>query len=522
MYNGIIIMKEYSFQQYLFIHLNYKAWVSFYLLMNEGETMSIKFRLLLSYIALLLVPVILTLAFGVFAGYYYIGDFHKKYPVIDRLHTIKEILLERDTLFSDMKKAALASPNKLEEEDFLRNFEERLQTFNSGIIVRKNNQIIYNSSLIHHLVSTEDLPAFGEYRYEYPISPKDMGRQLSLSQHDFYFEDGSEGSVFLITNNEPVGRNLKTLMHTLTIIMTIILIITNGILTYLVAGSIVKPLEKLKDSANRIKEGDLDFEINMDTKDEIGELSHAFEEMRKRLKKSIDLQHQYEENRKELFANISHDLKTPITTIKGYIEGIKDGVADTPDKMNKYINTIYAKTVDVDRLIDDLFLFSKLDLSKQPLHLSTLDLVQYLTDLLEEMKFDLEEKNISINFHNKIGRPALTKVDVMQLKRVIVNVIENAIKYMNKPQGRIDIYLDKIGNQVLVEIKDNGQGIPEDILPYIFERFYRGDPSRNTSTGGSGLGLAIAKKIIEEHDGTMWAESVEGMGTSIFFTFHLL
>lgn len=485
---------------------------------ESEETMSIKFRLLLSYIALLLVPIILTAIVGYFAGSYYIGAVHEAYPGFDKIHDVKQGVARQYAFFSNIKQVALTSPEKFQDEEYLRKVEEKLAGFNSGLIVRKNDEIIYAVPALLEIVKKYNLPQFGEYEHEAPILSKDIETGLILNQHDFYFEDGSQGSIFLVTNMEPIWRSFKELVNTIVITIVVILMITNGTLTYLVAGSIVKPLGKLKDSANRIKEGNLDFEINIKSKDEIGELSHAFEEMRKRLKGSLDLQLQYEENRKELFTNISHDLKTPITTIKGYVEGIRDGVADTPDKIDKYINTIYAKTVDVDRLIDDLFLFSKLDLSRLPLHLSTIDISKYLRDLIEELRFDLEKKNVAIKYNSNIQRSISAMVDLMQLKRVIVNVVENSVKYMDKPEGIIEIILEKDEEQVVVEIKDNGQGIPKSMLPYIFDRFYRGDPSRNTTTGGSGLGLAIAKKIVEEHGGRMWVESVEGAGTSIFFT----
>ncbi|MCC5911814.1 MAG: HAMP domain-containing histidine kinase [Clostridiaceae bacterium] len=479
--------------------------------------MSIKFRLLLSYIALLLVPIMLTIIVGIFAGIYYIEDFHRTYPSTSKMNTLRP-LIEREALLIEIKQLSLKSPELFMNDDTLRQLDDRLQAFNSGVIIRKEDEIIYTSPVFHDVDILKDLPEFAAYAQEMSIAEEDENRRLKMNQHDFYFSDRSEGSIFLVTNIQPIRRAFQELVNTLTIAIVIILIATNGTLTYLVAGSIIKPLSKLKDSANKIKEGDLDFQIKVNRKDEIGELSHAFEEMRKRLKKSIDTQLQYEDNRKELLSNISHDLKTPITTIKGYVEGIRDGVADTPEKMEKYIDTIYKKTEDVDKLMDDLFLFSKLDLNKLPLHLTIIDISKYFIDLIEELRFDLEKKNVIIKYHCVIREPMVLTVDVIQLKRVVVNIIENAVKYMDKPYGTIDITLQKYEDCIQVQIKDNGQGISKEAVSFIFDRFYRADPSRNTSTGGSGLGLAIAKKIIEEHDGTMWAESEEGVGTSIFFT----
>jgi signal transduction histidine kinase len=278
------------------------------------------------------------------------------------------------------------------------------------------------------------------------------------------------------------------------------------------------PLKALKRAAEQIKEGNLEYVVKSDSKDEIGELFVAFEQMRGKLKHSVDLQLQYEENRKELISNISHDLKTPVTSIKGYVEGILDGVADTPDKLDKYIKTIYAKATDMDRLIDELFLFSKLDLHNLPFHFEKVDLVSFLEDCTEELYFDMNEKGISLALDTAKDASFMVAADREKLKRVILNVLENAVKYMDQPQGIISIQLTEQEDWVLVQIKDNGQGIPAEALPHIFERFYRADPSRNSTTGGSGLGLAIVKQIIEGHGGEIRAASEVGVGTSIYFT----
>lgn len=185
--------------------------------------------------------------------------------------------------------------------------------------------------------------------------------------------------------------------------------------------------------------------------------------------------------------------------------------------MEKYINTIYNKAVDIDRLIDELFLYSKLDLNRLPLNLTPISLGKYLDDIIEELRFDLEKQQLLIDYIHP-EESVEVMADGKQLKRVMVNIIENAVKYMDKPNGRVMVRLDVEGDEVIVAVKDNGMGIPEDALPFIFDRFYRTDPSRNKQTGGSGLGLAIAKRIIEEHGGQMKAESVLGEGTTIYFT----
>jgi signal transduction histidine kinase len=294
--------------------------------------------------------------------------------------------------------------------------------------------------------------------------------------------------------------------------------LTNGILTYLVSRSIIKPLGTLKHAAEEIKEGNLEHAVNLKRKDEIGQLGAAFEEMRRRLNESIRLQLQYEENRKELLSNISHDLKTPITGIKACIEGIQDGIADTELKRDKYMGMIAKKTEEMDRLIDELFLYSKLDLKQVSFYLEPLDITAYLRDCVEELRLDLRMEGVTITFANASGRVIPVMADRKNLHRIIMNIMDNSLKYMNKTDKEIQIELFDDEEEATVKIADNGSGIESEALPHIFDRFYREDPSRNTATGGSGLGLAIVKQIMEGHGGKVWAESKIGEGTSIYFT----
>lgn len=480
--------------------------------------MSIRFKLILSYIAMLIIPIILTILVGAVSLLFYFGEpdegINRKYGI----GLIRSSVMERDNIFSDIKGKILKSPEKFQDEDYLKTLEEKLTKASSGIIIRRDDKIIYSSKGFEGFNQGKSLPEFGSYIQDMVLPNGEEKRGFVLSQHDFYFKDSSNGSVFLITNLNPIKSAYIKTRITLSIFIVIILVLTNGLLTYIVARSIVNPLERLKSSANRIKEGDLDFKVKADTKDEIGELCSTFEEMRARLKESLETQLQYEKNRRELVSNISHDLKTPITAIKGYVEGIRDGVADNPEKLKRYIDTIHSKTEDVDRLINELFLYSKLDLNKFPFNYSIINIKSYLLDLTDEIRFDLREKNIELNYKEDIEGNIVVSADSQQLKRVFMNIVDNGVKYMDKEHGAIDIFARDKGDIIEVEIRDNGQGIPDKSLEFIFDRFYRADESRNTLIGGSGLGLSIARKIIEEHGGTMWAESEEGTGTSIFFT----
>ena len=235
------------------------------------------------------------------------------------------------------------------------------------------------------------------------------------------------------------------------------------------------------------------------------------------MKESAEEKVQQEKQNRELISNISHDLKTPITAIKGYVEGIMDGVADTPEKMDKYIRTVYNKANDMDRLINELTIYSGINSNRIPYNFHRINVADYFKDCVEEVGLDLDSKNFELNYSNLVEPDAVVIADPEQMKRVINNIIGNSVKYMDKSHGVIDIrILDEI-DSIRVEIEDNGKGIAAKDLPNIFERFYRTDSSRNSSKGGSGIGLSIVKKIVEDHGGYIWATSKEGEGTCMHF-----
>lgn len=188
--------------------------------------------------------------------------------------------------------------------------------------------------------------------------------------------------LFVVFNGNPEGEDLKVFVQFRFIAITLILILTNGLLTYFMSRSIIKPISKLSTAAKKISEGDLEYSVQSDKKDELGDLANTFEQMRLKLREADREQKQYEQNRQELIASISHDLKTPLTSIKGYVKGIQDGVANTPEKLDRYMDTIYRTANDMDGLIDELFLYSKLDLKRETFQFEQVDLYAFLLILL--------------------------------------------------------------------------------------------------------------------------------------------
>ena len=320
-----------------------------------------------------------------------------------------------------------------------------------------------------------------------------------------------------IAGTDPTQAGIQIMTKDLFVSAFVILIFTGLSVGLWIYRSVATPLVKLRKATQNIKDGNLDFVLDVEGTDEFSELCQDFEEMRRRLKESAEEKIVLDKENKELISNISHDLKTPITAVKGYVEGIMDGVADTPEKMDRYVRTIYNKTNEMDHLINELTFYSKIDTNRIPYTFSKLNVEDYFADCAEEVGLELETRGIQLYYANYVDKDVLIIADGEQIRRVIHNIVGNAIKYMDKEKGVIQIRVKDVGDFVQVEIEDNGKGIAAKDLTFIFDRFYRTDVSRNSSKGGSGIGLSIVKKILEDHGGKVWATSREGIGTIMYF-----
>ena len=345
---------------------------------------------------------------------------------------------------------------------------------------------------------------------------------FSQTQAKHVQESSSQASdssqmVYDISLPQSSSSQVKLMAKDMILTATIILVFTALSVGLWIYRSIAVPLVKLKKATKNIKEGNLDFVLEVEGNDEFSQLCQDFEEMRKRLKESTEEKILMDKENKELISNISHDLKTPITAVKGYVEGIMDGVADTPEKMDRYVRTIYNKTNEMDNLINELTFYSKIDTNRIPYTFSKLNVEDYFSDCAEELGLEMETRGIELVYANYVEKGVQVIADGEQIRRVIHNIVSNAIKYMEKPRGIIQLRVKDVGDFIQVEIEDNGKGIAAKDLPYIFDRFYRTDVSRNSSKGGSGIGLSIVKKIMEDHGGKVWATSRLGIGTIMYF-----
>ena len=492
---------------------------------GEGLRMKLKTRLIFSFCVMLFLPIVL-------AGTALLAVYQMQ------VHTIKQTYgLEKDegnylfsnslqilnrytkTDFEELEKIAWSDPQKLTDKSYLEQKNTELQEKQSFLVSVSDDQIYYNgekNSVHTDAQLLELLPDYGSqcgdngYYLENDV-------QWLVKQVDFRTADGHQNSVYIVASTENVLPEMKKLIMDMGVSVVLVLILTAAVMTIWIYKGIINPIAKLKVATQNIKEGNLDFTIEAENEDEIGELCRNFEQMRQRLKESTEEKISSEKENRILISNIAHDLKTPLTTIKGYAEGIMDGIANTPEKQEKYIRTIYNKATEMDRLINELTLYSKIDTNRIPYNFKKINVEEYFSDCVEDIGLELEAADIGLAYYNYADEKTVIIADPEQLKRVLSNIVGNSVKYMNKQKGFINIRIKDVGDFIQVEIEDNGQGIPVKDLPYIFDRFYRSDASRNSGTGGSGIGLSIVKKIIEDHGGKIWATSKENTGTVMYF-----
>lgn len=331
-------------------------------------------------------------------------------------------------------------------------------------------------------------------------------------------KDGTWGIVYLLAETNRMLPEVQDYLVSFRIMSLVIIALMVICLIIWADKCFFAPMRKLRKAMKTITEGNLVCEVKEDYEEELGGLCRDFENMRIHLKEAIDDKMRYDRDTKELISNISHDLKTPLTTIKGYVEGILDGVADSPDKMDRYLKTVYNKANDMERLIGELTLYSKIDTNEIPYNFIKINVKAYFDDCAEEIRTELESRNFVLTYLNYVPDDVCLIADPEQLYRVINNIISNSIKYNNKARGVINIRVREEKEYIHLEIEDNGQGVSPEEAGRIFERFYRTDASRNSRTGGSGIGLSIVKKIVEAHGGTIWAVSNKNVG----LTMHIL
>lgn len=285
-------------------------------------------------------------------------------------------------------------------------------------------------------------------------------------------------------------------------------------ITAYLSKSILRPVKDLTVAMDKMKNGDLTYEFSGSADKEIKELCRAYDELRLNLQINAAERVEYENEQRMLIANLSHDIKTPVTSILGYVEGIRDGVADTPEKLDKYLYTIHSKAETIELMAENMSLYAKLEMKRLSYNMENISMNDFLEKSVAEYELDLQQGGIELLF-NLSDDNCIIRGDKEKLRRVFANIITNAIKYKSGSNGLLSVGTELGPHGLLITFADTGRGIAPGDLEHIFESFYRGDSSRNAKVGGNGLGLSICKKIIEDHGGKIWIRSELNSGTKV-------
>lgn len=485
--------------------------------------MKLKTRLVIAFFTIIIIPVLMAAMMVSMVCRYQIGVVEKNYGITgttisDFTNSMQVLARVTEKPYHELKDMS-EQASEMEDATELDQFNKKLENKNAYLLVRKDGTIVYTGSDDDRVKAViEQLPGYGD-----TDTTSENGIYLGgdaealVKQVDFRYDDGNKGSAFIVSDVSNVIPEVGQFFCEILIGIVVILILTSAALIIWIYRAVMEPIGKMQTAAQNIKDGNLDFELKPEADDELGKLCQSLEEMRGRLKDSAEEKLKYDKESKELISNISHDLKTPVTTIKGYAEGIIDGVADTPEKIDRYVRTIYNKATEMNTLINELTLYSKIDTNKIPYNFNIVSANEYFNDCADDLSVELAAQNVGFGYFNYVEKNVRIIADPEQVKRVIHNIVNNSLKYMDKPKGMINLRVKDVGDFVQIELEDNGKGIAAKDLPNIFDRFYRTDASRNSSTGGSGIGLSVVKKIIEEHGGKIWATSREETGTTMYF-----
>lgn len=427
-------------------------------------------------------------------------------------NTIKSVV---DELTIELEK----NPDKIYDNIFMDKLNDELQEIQASVVVSSPEEgHIYvmegfeapfkQIDISEERLSDDEIKVF-DWKYQF------------IMHRTFQFKNtkGSNINIMILTKYEEATKVKRLIFRNITMIVTFFIIVYT-VLVYHAARSITKPLEKLKIATEKITDGDFTYRIGVYTKDKIGEVSKAFDYMMERAETAVTLKRKYEDNRKELIASISHDLKTPLTAIKINAASINDGIADTEEKKEKAFAVITNKIEYMQTLIEELFLYSKLDMNNEEFKFQEVPLNRFVEDVVEEWEMEHNPEDVKVVFDYKKSDSYLMDMDVDKLKRVMVNILDNSVKYGGvKPLLiHMDLKREYKKNKYILSINDNGVGVPEEETKKLFDHFYRVDVSRNSETSGSGLGLAISKRIIEGHQGSIEAISGLNKGMHISVT----
>lgn len=479
-----------------------------------NKNLNIKKRLIISNILMIVIPVLIsaviggvglkliwnTVVNGTALGFADSNDFYERAAGTAKI--TEEIILDND---NDKQKNY--NENKL----------DKILTSNMmTVTIYERDEIIYKKGNNSLTIPDSIFDAAESLGNECTV----VQGEYCLYAHKFN-DDGHTYLMFLAAKTyEPSYTTLKVCIAVLVLILaaTVILSVyfTNRFLTKFVFRKIEEPLEALEYGVAQIRDGNLGHRINYSENTEFLPVCEAFNEMAVRLKNSVDTALKNEQSQKELLAGISHDIRSPLTSIQAYVEGLLDGVADTPEKQRKYLLTVKRKSESISNMVSQIFIFSKMQIDDYPTDLVITDIKTELEKIIQPLKDEYAQKELQINTHIQSAELPL---DSQLLNRICLNIISNSSKYNNTPKAELNIYSDINQNEYILHFADNGPGTDEKSLDKLFDIFYRSDPARNAPEKGNGLGLAIVAGAAKRMNGSVKARNVPNGGLDIIITF---
>lgn len=486
--------------------------------------MSIRKKIIISNLLMMLVPLILLLSMGMLwlqtAGQKYWKPIEEMYEdkngVISAQNLIYAYQEELwDTNWSELESLddEAADTGELTQTPEMVRLRKDLTDLGYHFTVLLNDETLYSNASESEWMQVEKLIGpIPEQAKSVTVGNKDV----SVIKCSFY-EDGEECSIIAVSNETRnvlgsqsyLQKYVVPYVWIFGVCAVLIVVLVNACCSRWINSLIIPPMKEIRRGMQKVKSGVLDSEISVLRRDELGEVCEEFNEMQRQLKRSKEEQMKYEAYRKGLISSISHDLRTPLTTIKGYVGGILDGIADTDEKKKKYLLAVQTRTKDLENLVNQLSSYNKMENHTFNYQKEQTDLKEFVREYLEDNEAFISEHGLDILLSAEDNIKLV--MDRGAFKRILDNLLTNSIRYREKERSRIEIRIQKKEGRIIWSVADDGPGVEENCLEKIFESFCRLDAARSHCSEGSGLGLAIVKRIVIDPQGMIYARDNAGL-----------
>ncbi len=482
--------------------------------------MSLKKKIAISSILMVVIPVLLILV--IWTGYVrwggggYLKAINRSSEGGDRLTDAMNILFTYEAELSDMNWDVVMFQDDGGSEIIISPERERVEELES---LGYHIQVAYAHGTAFSNMDEADLKVLEDTGTGADGALYWAGENLVIQ--DSFRASGQTWDLTAVYNKNRVDQGVQDSLIPMYMVSPTLIFIFLGIaagciaLTALIISgwlgkAVLIPLQELKKGADMVARNDLDYRIAYSGSDEFGDVCDEYDHMRLQLKEAKKKQKAYEEERRELLRGISHDLRSPLTSIKGYAMGLKDGIADTEEKRARYYDAILTRADDMERLTESLSILVRLENDRSMFHFEKVCLDEYIRQLLTEKASWLEEHRVTVD-HVTETVDAEADIDIREMQRVFMNLFENTVRYRTAAASRVQILVSKRSDSVEIRFADDGPGVGRKHLKHLFETFYRADASRTSPEKGSGIGLAVVRRIIEGHGGQVFASSGNGL-----------